>query len=165
MSSIKNRLRLNNQDYEIIVTLYNTQGIAFPINVAAISSLVIEESTLNWFKRGYIVLENNENVIERRPNEFFDKNANYKFRNDGRDLLTINIKPVIENEKTPLTNQDVFPADLWNLEYIFSIYDVEDIAVGPTTQKKYFKLYFWETDCQIFEETAVNWNTNSVLYQ
>lgn len=164
MASIKNRLRLNNQDYEIIATLYNTQGIAFPINVAGISSLVIEESTLNWFKRGYIVLENNENVIERRPNEFFDKNANYKFRNDGRDLLTINIKPVVENEKSPLTNQDAFPADLWNLEYIFSIYDVEDIAIGPTTQKKYFKLYFWEADCQVFTEAGVDWSTNSVLY-
>ena len=165
MVSIKNRLRLNNQDYEIIVTLYNTQGIAFPINAAGISSLVIEESTLNWFKRGYIILENNENVIERRPNEFFSKDTNYKFRNDGRDLLTVNIKPVVENEKSPLSNKDAFPADLWNLDYIFSVYDVEDIAVGPTTQKKYFKLYFWEADCQIFNETTVNWNTNNVLYQ
>lgn len=165
MASIKNRLRLNNQDYEIVITLYNTQGLAFPINPAGMASLVIEESALSWFKRGYIILENNENVIERRPNEFFDKNANYKFRNDGRDLLMVNIKPVVENQDSVLANENPFPADLWELSYMFSIYDVEDIAVGPTTQKKYFKLYFWETDCQIFEETAVNWNTNSVLYQ
>jgi len=165
MATVKNRLRLNNQDYEIVITLYNTQGLAFPINPAAMSSLVIEESALSWFKRGYIILENNENVIERRPNEFFDKNANYKFRNDGRDLLTVSIKPVTESKDSVLSNQDPFPADLWELSYIFSVYDVEDIAVGPTTQKKYFKLYFWETDCQIFNETTVNWNTNNVLYQ
>ena len=155
MASIKNRLRLNNQDYEIVITLYNTQGLAFPINPAGMASLVIEESALCWFKRGYIILENNENVIERRPNEFFDKNANYKFRNDGRDLLMVNRKPVVENKDSVLANENPFPADLWELSYMFSIYDVEDIAVGPTTQKKYFKLYFWETDCQIFEETAL----------
>lgn len=161
---VKNRIRLNNQDYEVILTLYNTQGLAFPINPAGMMSLVIEESTLQWYKQGYIVLENNENVIERRPNEFTDKNANYKFRNDGRDLLLVNIKPVVEN-KNGLPATEVFPAELWELKYIFSIYDVEDIAAGPTTQKKYFKLYFWETDYQIFNETAVNWNSNNVLYQ
>ena len=113
MATVKNRLRLNNQDYEIVITLYNTQGLAFPINPAGIASLIIEESTLNWFKRGYIVLENNENVIERRPNEFFDKNANYKFRNDGRDLLTVSIKPVVESKDSVLSNQDPFTSDLW----------------------------------------------------
>jgi len=165
MESIKNRLRVNNQDYEVILTLYNPQGIAFPINAAGMVSLVIEESILEWYKQGYIILENNENIIERRPNEFTNKADNYKFRNDGRDLLFVNIKPILESDKDSVVNEDLFPAELWDLSYIFSVYDVEDIIMGDTTQKKYFKLYFWEADYQVFTETTGDWNTNSVLYE
>lgn len=158
---IKNRLRLNNQDYEVVLSLYNPQGSFFPINTAALESLVIEESALNWYKKGTLILKNSENILERRPNEFFSKNFNYKFRNDGRDLLLVNIKPI---KDTGFSFEDPFPTDLYELSYIFSIYDTEDIT-GPSLKTKNIKLFFWEFDYQLFLETNLDWTTNEVLYR
>lgn len=163
MGSVANILRLNNQDYQVNINLYSTQGQAFPINTASIVSLIIEEDSRRWYKKGTLVLDNKENALERRPNEFVSKDLNYKFRNDGRDLLFINIKPVINSDN--YTDNSPFPDELWEMSYIFSIYDVEDINTGPTSQFKNKKLYFWELDHQILLETASSWSTNLVLYQ
>ena len=160
-NTVKNRLRLNNQDYEVSITLYNTQGIAFPINASSILSLIIEESTHEWYKQGSIVLQNGYNVLEKRPNEFTPPELNYKFRNDGRDLLFVNIKPVVE---TNFIEQDVFEPSFWNMKYIFTVYDTEDIP-GNEPREKNLKLYFWETDYQFCTEINANWSTNEVLYE
>lgn len=160
-SPVKNKVRYNNQDYELSVTLVNPQGSYFPINTAGIDSLVIEETVHHWFVKGSIVLKNSENVLERRPNEFFDENQNYKFRNDGRDLLLVSIKPVATDI---LVASDPFPPEFWELNYTFVIYDAEDIVTGQTTRDKNIKLYFWEYDYQVFVETTLNWSTNDALY-
>lgn len=159
--SVKNRLRLNNQDYEVSITLYNTQGVAFPVNAASIVSLVIEESTHHWYKQGNIVIQNAYNVLEKKANEFTPSNINYKFRNDGRDLLFVNIKPVVE---TDFIEQEAFEPEFWTMTYIFTVYDTEDIP-GDTPREKNLKLYFWETDYQLCTEINANWSTNEVLYE
>lgn len=163
MGAVGNILRLNNQDYEVVVNLYNTQGQIFSINTASILSLVIEEDSRRWYKKGSIIIDNKENVLERRPNEFISKDLNYKFRNDGRDLLFVNIKPVLKSGS--YVDDSPFPKELWEMSYIFSIYDVEDINTGATTQYKNKKLYFWELDHQLMTETNSSWSTNNVLYE
>jgi hypothetical protein len=157
----KNKVRYNNQDYEMTLSLANPQGSFFPINTAAILSLIIEENTLQWWKSGSILLKNADNTLERRPNEFFDEQQNYKFRNDGRDLLYVNIKPISQNVIVP---QDPLTPDYWELNYTFVVYDVEDFNTGDTTRDKNIRLYFWELDYQLFVETTLNWSTNDVLY-
>lgn len=163
MGSVSNILRLNNQDYQVVINLYNTQGQIFPINTASVISLIIEEDTRRWYKKGSLVLDNKEYALERRPNEFVSKDLNYKFRNDGRDLLFINIKPVINSDS--YDDESPYPSELWEMSYVFSIYDVEDIITGPTTQYKNKKLYFWELDHQVMIESSANWSTNDVLYK
>ena len=158
--TVKNRLRLNNQDYEVSITLYNTQGLAFPINASSIVSLMIEENTQNWFKTGSMILNNAYNVLEKRANEFTPANANYKFRNDGRDLLFINIKPIVENQ---FFEKEPFEPEFWEMNYVFVVYDTEDLP-GDTIRDKNLKLYFWEADYQICTETNADWSTNEVLY-
>ena len=157
------KMRVNDQTYEFGMTLFDSQETFFAINTAALVKLVIEEDSREWFKRGYLIINNKENLIERRPNEFMSPAANYKFRNDGRDLLLINIKPLYDNEGNNLS-MDTFPSEGWELSYIFSIYDVEDIP-GDKPDEKDIKLYFWELDYQLFAESTSNgWNTNNVLY-
>jgi hypothetical protein len=158
------KIRLNNQTYEFGMALYNPQdnGIVFPFNTAALVSLSIEEDSREWFKRGTLVVNNNENIIERRPNERSNPAANYKFRNDGRDILVINIKPIIDTEDT--LDTEPFPSEGWELRYLFSVYDTEDIP-GNSPADKILKMYFWELDYQLFvESTTSNWDTNRVLY-
>ena len=159
--AITNKLRLNNQDYQVVLTLYNFQGSVFPLNTASLVSLVIEESSLQWYKKGTLILKNSENVLERRPNELFSRDFNYKFRNDGRDLLIVSIKPVSNKGKL---NGDEFPSELYDMFYIFSIYDTEDIP-GASLKEKNLKLFFWEIDYQLFLETNLDWSTNKVLYK
>jgi hypothetical protein len=159
--AVANKLRLNNQDYQIVLTLYNPQGSIFPLNTASLVSLVIEESSLQWYKKGTLILKNSENVLERRPNELFSRDFNYKFRNDGRDLLFVSIKPV--SNKGSLYS-DEYPPELYEMFYIFSIYDTEDIP-GSSLKDKNLKLFFWEIDYQLFLETNLDWSTNQVLYQ
>ena len=158
------RIRLNDQSYEFGMSLYNTDDRLFPINTSALVTLSIEEDSREWFKRGYLILNNRENIIERRPNEFFSPEANYKFRNDGRDLLLINIKPIIDGQDNGM-DSDPFPSEGWELNYLFSIYDIEDMP-GATPAEKNIKLYFWELDYQLFAETTTStWTTNDVLYE
>jgi len=155
------RIRLNDQTYEFGMALYDCKSNLFGINTAALVTLSIEEDSREWFKRGYLIINNKENIIERRPNEFMSSTANYKFRNDGRDLLLINIKPVLD---TNYIKTDIFPSEGWELNYLFSVYDVEDIP-GVQPSDKNIKLYFWEYDYQLFAETnSINWNTNKALY-
>lgn len=161
--SDKNKVRLNNQTYEISIVLSNIQGSFFPLNTSGIESFVIEEDSRKWYKEGHIIIKNSDHVIERRPNEFFDEKNNYKFRNDGRDFLFVSIRPIDETINTPGANS-TFTPEFWELNYAFVVYDVEDIAIGNTTDKKNIKLYFWELDYQYFLETVNSWNTNNVLY-
>jgi hypothetical protein len=157
------RIRLNDQTYEFGLMLFNSKDTFFGINTAALVKLSIQEDSRDWFKRGYVIINNNENIIERRPNERISAAANYKFRNDGRDLLLVNIKPVYDNPSKSL-EMDAFPSQGWELKYIFSIYDVEDIP-GKLPNEKNIKLYFWELDYQLFaESTSVGWNSNVALY-
>jgi len=157
------RIRLNDQTYEFGLTLFNSQGVSFPINTGILVNLTIEEDSREWYKRGTLTINNKENIIERRPNEFTNPDALYKFRNDGRDLLLINIKPIIDDSSQQV-GFDPFPDPGWHLSYLCSIYDVEDIP-GENLTDKNIKLYFWEYDYQLFlESTTANWNTNNVLY-
>jgi hypothetical protein len=158
---VGNKLRLNNQDYEIVLTLFNPQGVLFPINTASLVNFTIEESTLNWYKKATLILKNSENILERRPNELFSRDFNYKFRNDGRDLLLVNIKPV--TDKGTLFD-DQFPPETYELNYVFTIYDTEDLP-GRSLGEKNIKFYLWEYDYQLFLETNLDWSTNKVLYQ
>jgi hypothetical protein len=144
------KLRVNDQTYEFGVTLFNAKDTFFAINTSALVKLCIEEDSREWFKKGYLIVNNKENIIERRPNEFISSAANYKFRNDGRDLILVNIKPVYDGA-TDSIETDAFPSAGWELNYIFSVYDVEDIP-GNKPDQKNIKLYFWEFDYQLFAE-------------
>jgi len=113
--------------------------------------------------KGSIVLRNDGNQIERSIHEFeVQNNLRYKFRNDGRDLLLINIFPV-NDDNTGLIAAESATSTYLQLNYVFCVYDIEDIPQPEFPEKKNIKLYFWELDYQYFIETNLNWSTNNAL--
>ena len=155
----------NNNRYKISISLYNPQGkndsILLPIAPANILTLAIEEDTRKWYVGGTMVLKNYANQMERSNFEFEVRNkSRYRFRNDGRDLLFINIVPYPERNTITTSNSTPSYAQL---NYVFCIYDIEDIPDPDLPEKKSMKLYFWELEYQYFLETNLNWTTNQVI--
>lgn len=153
-----NAIYFNNQKYIFDLTLVNSDGSIFPINTANLVNLQIIDDGLMWYKTGSITIRNPDNIVERRPDSTVPLDANYVFRNDGRDLLTVRIVPVLDDH----SNADLSPAD-YNMEFVFAIYDKKDLLVGNTTRDKLLQLFFWELDYQIFYETNIDWSTNFLL--
>ena len=155
----------NNNRYKMSISLYNPQGkkdsVLFAVPPDNLISLAIEEDTREWQVKGTMVLKNNANQIERSNFEFEVTNKlRYKFRNDGRDLLFVNIVPFPESNTIPTDNNLPTYAQL---NYVFCVYDIEDIPNPDLPEKKSMKLYFWELEYQYFLETNLNWTTNQVF--
>lgn len=151
----------NNQKYEINIILSNSQGNDVRINIASLVSLEIEEDTRSWYKKAALVLNNPNNALEYRQSSSTPKNQYYKFRNDGRDIVYIEIKPVDDSilNKTAL-NIDY---DVWGMRYKFVIYDKKEILPTSNDAQKQLKLYLWEYDYQLMAEANLDWSTNELL--
>ena len=122
-----NVIYYNNVRYKISIALYNPQGqknsILLSIPPSNLLSLVIEEDTRNWYVKGTITLKNYANQIQRSNYEFdVVRKVGYKFRNDGRDLLFINIIPFPEESAT-VDAPSTIPTYA-QLNYIFCVYDI-----------------------------------------
>ena len=84
-----NTLYYNNQKYLVDISLLNPDGRVFPINTANLVNLQIIDDGLLWYKTGTLVIRNPDNIIERRPDGTVPIDANYVFRNDGRDIIDL----------------------------------------------------------------------------
>jgi len=155
-----NTLKYNNQKYQLDIIFDNLQGNTFQLNVASMVSLDIQENTTDWFRRASLVISNPEKIFEQKITPSTNKNQYYKFRNDGRDIVYIRFK-IIDD-----TDINVAPANIdynvWGMQYKFAIYDKEDTP-GDSPAKETLKLYLWEYDQQILNETALQWSTNEAL--
>ena len=151
----------NNQKYQIDIVLSNLQGNNLALNLASMVSLDIEEDSREWYKKATLTIKNPDNIIELKDSIGNSNNTYYKFRNDGRDLVIINVKPVVDST---LTETDVqIDYDAWGMNYIFVVYDKKEILTGTTTKQKELKLYLWELEYQLFVENNLDWTTNELL--
>lgn len=160
---------INQQLYQFSLFLYNPQEekpSIFPLRSNDVLNLTIEEDGTNWFVKGTALLKNDGNVIERAVSDYEvinSENLHYKFRNDGRDLLYVNIVPVTETVGETFIAKNFNPSDNLQLNYIFVVYDTEDIPDPSKPEQKNLKLYFWELEYQYFIETNANWSTAYTL--
>lgn len=151
---------IDTQGFRFTVYIYNGQDKPTPLNKAIVKSLVIEETTKDWFIKGFIIIEDRFNTLqrpwtsERTPPD----GMLYKFRNDGNDSLIITIQPILEGQP-----QDTLKPEVWNIELSLAIYDVQDFSFGDETGLKYKKLYFWERDYQTMIESKVAWSTANLV--
>jgi hypothetical protein len=155
-------LSINNQFFHIEIWLHNQiEGtVPFPVTFKMVHSLAIEETLTDWFVKGWIVFENDFEVLERGwPNE--NIKAPYIFRTDGRNRISIKIYPIPnDTELYGITkNSEGLPKDKWEMSFDCVIYDVEDLPTG-SAQKKLRKFYFWDERYQFFSEKNIEWSTS-----
>jgi hypothetical protein len=162
---------IKDQPYYIEIFLYNQlddDGYKpVPIPFMFVDSLSIEESLMTWVARGYIVLNSDFEILERgslgfNPNTSTTKGvpqvpidqvkAPYVFRTDGRNRISLRVKPLLSKEQSQYLDSD------WEMSFDCVIYDVEDLP-SDSNGKKYRKYYFWDERYQILKERNIEYST------
>jgi len=162
---------IRDQYYNIRITMYNMiNKTPFVIPFKGVDGLVIEETLANWWVKGWIILKNDFELIERGAKETIRRTAGadgkaqsqsvadkidplYLFRHDGRNKINIKIFPVLD--KTELV-----PKDNWEINYDFIVYDIEDLP-SPNSIRKSKKLYLIDEKYQLFSERNIPWSTST----
>lgn len=133
-----------------------------------INQLAIEENLSNWVTKGFLVLENDYEILERgapayvaSSNDSSADNSNgykapYLFRNDGRNRLSVKIYPYKAKEGDI---SDDLPPPEWQMNYDFIIYDIQDISENEPG-KKLRAYYFKDERHQVFSERCLEWSTS-----
>lgn len=158
------------QDYFWIeIWLYNFINKFPPVQIPFffVNQLVLEERLEKWGIGGYIVLENDYEILERGAPSYVDSSmtgggnsspgfsAPFLFRSDGRNRMFIKIFPyntLGDNISEPL------PQEYWEMCYDCVIYDVQDISRNEPG-KKYRAYYFRDEREQMFLERNIEWST------
>ncbi len=152
---------IRNQSYQFRITMYNNNSEPFFIPFKVVEGLAIEESLVNWWTQGWIILQNDFEVLERGSLLKYTQNNNdatqfwqpplFYFRNDGKNKINIRIATI---------SKDNLKDEEWTMDYDFVIYDVEDIQ-SDNAMKKIKKFYFIDERYQIFNERNIPWSTST----
>jgi hypothetical protein len=161
-------VQIGQDHFWIEVWMYNFLSNYPPIQIPFffINQLVIEETLADWNIKGFIVLENDYEILERgSPNYVGDSSsvkdsptykAPYLFRTDGRNKLNIRIHPY-RASKDDIS--DILPMSHWEMNYDLVVYDVQDLSVKEAGKKKR-AFYFKDERHQIFSERNIEWSTS-----
>ena len=162
---------IGNQNYGFQISINDIENTNDPIPLyqQGIGELVIIErfDYLTGPTEGYITFlngnegfQNDEYAYSENQTplmkELFSK-GNYLFRNDGRDILSIYIKPLAGDSKDNPQSEE-YDDSIWSIKYTFSIRDYEDI-LGPNNATKAKRLYFWDIKYQFLKEKNSNFST------
>jgi hypothetical protein len=158
--------QIRDQHYNIEIEMYNMINSPFIIPFKNVEALVVEESLENWWVKGWIILKNDFEIIERGSKAVIEKTASsggqvsiketaskvdpfYHFRHDGRNKLHIRIMPIGD-----------LPENLWEMNYDLVVYDIEDMPSSNSIRKSK-KLYFVDERYQLFSERNIEWSTST----
>jgi hypothetical protein len=150
--------QINQELYLIEIYFYNLIEDPVSIPFSIVDSLTINESLINWWINGTIVL-NNINEITQRDYLTKDKkkkNHLYIDRTDGRNKINIRIIP-LGNDKKEYTDKKK-----WEMSYDLIVYDVEDLP-SDNIQNKLKRYYFVDERYQIFLEKNIEWSTATAV--
>lgn len=163
-----NYTKYNQQTYVQHVFICNQMGDPVEISVPSIREISIEEDIFDWFITGTITFADRFNVFQKgamKLKENDDKSPQYKFRGDGKDILTIDIWPnwQSDDEKNAPQVLDTTKWDMWLFHGDFAVYDVEDVSSNDNDYKMY-KLYFWSEAYQQMLDKNIEWSTANSSY-
>jgi len=156
VSGFTSEYALNNHMHEIEIFIFNESG-TYAIAPTSIVTLSIEESLSDWVVNGDLTVLYSPEIAEKLDGSF-------NFSNNGEDILRIRIKPLDIKGKSISLNSDN-NQDLWELNYLFSIYNIEDVTVqnGSNSQanalKKHRKFYFWDIRYQKMSTRTLGYST------
>jgi len=152
--------KINNDYYYFKIVLYTANGTKQSINPTAIKTFVLEDNFYDFFHKGYIIVDNKYDVIERSviDGETPDPSKQFIFMGDARDWIDIQIMPMGQDGEL-LVDKAVKHLSIFLQA---AIYDVEDIP-SETPDVKYKKLYFWDKYYEYMQERNTTWSTSEVI--
>lgn len=150
----------NQQRYFFKITIYNGDKNTAPLELDYffVDQLAIEETIFNWYASGFLILKNEYEFFERGAvnGTAVDKFLSiYTFRNDGRNKVNIRIFPIFSPD---LETAESISPELWEINYDFVVYNVEDLPAKDLAQKRK-KLFLWDERYQHFLERNIQWST------
>lgn len=157
----------NNQDYDFTVEFNNGER-TLSLNAQSLIELEIRENFIDWYTSGSIIIDNTFDHFERLPDfgntplagEFED--IDYKYRGDGRDMLTIKIFPRIDSKADNSIEADYeLKTEIWEIYIEAVIYDIEEIPTDDP-QSKQKKFLFWDKEYHIMLEKNIEFTTANV---
>lgn len=155
--------------YTFNVQLVNSDGNNVGIKFGSIVDFSISDSLIQFYADGYLIFRNDLDALESVQSISTDvrgmpENAfsPYVFRGDGRDLLIVNIKPAISvDDGDPINSTSQDSNSDFALNYVFSIYNTEDIVTEDKSMKLK-KLYIHEQSFQVLNEKNAYFSTGKV---
>lgn len=158
---------IGSQEYGFKFILNNQAVTSKPIPLrkqGVIDLLIVEKfDYLEGPPEGWITVRTGGEALE---NDEFDNTAgdplfnalfstSYVFRNDGRDELDIEIKPIA-------ADGGELSDDVWLIKYSFIIRDTEDIKSADNITKAK-KFYLWDKNYQLLREKNVTFSTATAI--
>lgn len=185
------RHKINNNDYTFRVTLISVAGsksTGQDIAPASIKEFFISDTLNVFYADGYIVIDNNQDVIERdTPNinpysnpayynlagnttnntnlnapdgTASNASAGFAFRGESRDIIRVDIMPSLD-DSTVSSLGSPNAQKYFYMNYDFAIYNSEEIP-GDKPGEKLKKLYFRDLYYQLMLEKNVPFSTATI---
>lgn len=148
--------QLTDHIYEFELYITNSYGKIYSISPTAIQNLIINDNIVELGSDGYIVLN-----FDNQGAEYLD---NFVFRNDGEDILRFRLYPKNLTE-LPLPSLGSLPKKIWEINHIFSIYDIQDVTpktkgnTDASAVTKLRKIYFKDIRTQLLQSLYTEYST------
>jgi len=163
---------INNNPYRFNIGLYTSDNRYQELKMGAISRLVIEDDFQDFYHKGYIVINNTFDAVERiidfqnaesaSPGATtIENNKGFIFKGDSRDLLAVDIMPKLDEDEYSISdNKNADNA--FRLRFNFCIYNTEEI-LGTNPGEKFKKLYFWDMYYELLNEKNSYFSTANYI--
>ena len=161
-----NKVTIDGQDYLFEARIFN-QDFSVQIPYDKVIDLSIVESLYATFPYASMTIDNTEDLIESYTEKVLDEHGNekdgsFKWREDGGDLVSIKIIPTSPDNSDTSTS-DVFPPDVYMLDFLFSI--VQEEVYATTTNQQGKKLTLMDIREMALAEKTTPWSTNKALIE
>lgn len=166
--------RINNMKYLYYVFLVNANGNYVQLTPEGVKFLEIDDSILEYSLSGTIIIQNDNEMIERSSYLKLLEEAvgegnddlNYTdffFRNDCRDYLYIYIQPDLENPYDMGKDIETIDPQNFTLRGVYSIISNEDIVQDTSPGAKLKKLRFVDNQIEMLREKNISFSTSNYV--
>lgn len=147
--SLQNTYKINDIEYYYNIMLVNKDGSKSALlTQSTVKLLVIDDDVCDPFTDSYIIIDNNNNVIQRRFKvDGVEMEELYDFNVSENDYVYVEIVPKLYKNQE---KDDINPK-VWNLQYIFVITDVEELDGANQFEPNGSLKKMYLTDYQKFE--------------
>lgn len=158
-SPTQNTVQIGDNLYEYYFYLVNPDKKFVAFKYSGIHELKIIDDLKNFSTYGYMVFNNTLDAIESTSNIQSKGDVDpYIFRGDGRDYLIISTTPNILPDDNLIRKAPLLARQRYNLKYIFSVYNYEDI-ITEDKDLKLKRISFHDYSYQVLKEKTSYFTT------